>query len=133
MTLPASDLMMATVPVLYTPKLKAAVVRYRDEMGFKLVKCAFRAHAEANAALRVRCVTTLAGTHQPELQRLSGPRKLQPWGAWEFSLTDKDANVLQFVQWVRSDSVDMSAAKDDQPTPRPWAMPAQTPKQIRRA
>lgn len=47
----------------------------------------------------------LGRTAPPETQallihRLSGPPKLQPWGAWEFSLVDADGNVLHMVQWV---------------------------------
>jgi catechol 2,3-dioxygenase-like lactoylglutathione lyase family enzyme len=46
-----------------------------------------------------------AHTHSlliPEHQRLSGPPRLQPWGTWEFTLTDADGNLLRFVQWVSS-------------------------------
>lgn len=183
MTLPASDLMMATLPLLITPQLARAVSHYRDEMGFEVVQhvagvvallrlgdvtiylwqrasddlvqrhapfkpgqhramiaCAFKVHAKAMEALKLRCVTQLAGTDWPELQRLSGPPQLQSWGAWEFSIIDGDGNVLHFVQWVTSglpeqvepvDSIEIHAPAQALRAPKPWSAPAQKLKQAR--
>ena len=64
------------------------------------VDSAFEVHAAVLQALKKPCITTLLGTQQPEVQRLSGPPQLQPWGAWEFSIRDANGNLLHLVQWV---------------------------------
>ena len=58
----------------------------------------FEVYDALQSAVRMHANGPLA----PEHQRLSGPPQLQPWGTWEFTLTDADGNVLRFVQWVSS-------------------------------
>lgn len=33
-------------------------------------------------------------------ERLDGPPRLHPWGAWEFSLRDAEGNRVTFVEWA---------------------------------
>jgi hypothetical protein len=79
---------------------------HSDQGGFRpghhrvAVGSAFEVHAAVLHALKKPCTTTLLGTQQPEVQRLSGPPRLQPWGAWEFSMRDANGNILHLVQWV---------------------------------
>lgn len=88
---------------------------------------AFETHADLVQTLKRHCKTTLAGTQYPHMQRLSGAPSLQPWGAWEFSLTDGDGNVLQIVQWLASPTV-QSPPPGTPEIPLPWPARRGAPK-----
>ncbi len=69
------------------------------------VTSAFDAHTGLLCTLNKPRNGAVAGELARLPCRLSGPPQLQPWGAWEFSLTDADGNVLDMVEWVVSHSV----------------------------
>lgn len=64
------------------------------------VVCAFDAYANLMYGLKKKCSVSPTDAQNHALHRLGGPPRLQPWGAWEFSLTDGDGNVLHLVQQV---------------------------------
>lgn len=57
-------------------------------------------HAHLRRAVQRPCRSGIAGCEAPHAGRLptAGPQ-LQPWGAWEFELTDVDGNVLHLIDW----------------------------------
>jgi catechol 2,3-dioxygenase-like lactoylglutathione lyase family enzyme len=111
------------IPIVRTAHLPRLVAFYVEALGFRLVQqvphvvallaCGpVRLQLWQSPCAGGRCVLTLDGAGgnvfavHAHLRRLgrhllsgNGP-ELKPWGAWEFTLTDLDANQLVFMQWI---------------------------------
>jgi hypothetical protein len=113
------------IPIVRTTHLRRLVVFYVEALGFRVLQevphvVALLAHGRLRLQLwqsdfaGSRCAITLDGagatifdvhTRLAKVGRhlLSGNApQLKPWGAWEFTLTDLDANQLVFLQWAGS-------------------------------
>ena len=111
------------VPALCTTNLKKLLAFYRDALGFQVLQqvpgvLALLRHGSVRlqlwqqhcAAQTIRTIRieleeedvfqlhTRMARHERSATADEAPR-LQPWGAWEFSLIDAEGNRLVFVQW----------------------------------
>lgn len=130
------------VPALCTPNLKKLLAFYRDELGFHVLQqvpgvLALLRHGsvrlqlwqQPGAAQTIRTIRieleeddafrlhARLARHERSALADEAPR-LQPWGAWEFSLIDAEGNRLVFVQWATQGLAAPHSQPRDGPTKR---------------
>ncbi len=136
------ELITASLPVVNTGCLAAALADYRDVMGFSVCQHipgvlavlrlgSLRLHLWQRAAptltlhpgkpvtcYRVPCESVFdlyksLANRVPE--RIAAAPTLKPWGAWECEVRDGDGNVLRLVQWAVNSAFALGAPAN-QPT-----------------